>query len=605
MYTEMKRLFLLPIFLFCMMIPVFGQQYTVISITGKVTAVKDDSNRELKLREKLSPQSVINIPYNSKVELLDERGSKKYTLKTPGQGSITNMMKDRNNAVMKLTGQYLSYIKARVKGNGELTSRRYSDPATVTREVAVASQSFDEQYIAFQREATQKYDQFRQQAIREYADFMRNAWKEFGAEPPRPKPVIEEVPPVVIPKIDDLPVIKSEPIKIEGRVLTLPMPKPQPIPANPIKEQLEDSVEYVEFTFYGTPMQVRFNGKEVFSLTSVTEDGVADVFEKLASSDFNNTIRDCLELRIHYQLSDWAYLQMLDALSKACFQTHNEATLLMGYLFQQTGYMMRLAISNDKLYMLYASNHIIYGQSYYILDNNEYYVYGGDINQIKLCEAKYPNEQQLSLWINQEPMLADSPTDLRSLQSQRYNDWDFEVSVNKNLIDFYASYPSSIDGDNIMTRWAVNGNVPIQEEVKQMLYPQMKEKLFGLSEQEAVERLLNWVQTAFVYEYDDVVWGYDRAFFAEETLFYPYADCEDRSILLSRLVRDLLGLKTVLIYYPGHLAMAVRFNMDVSGDYVELNGERYIVCDPTYIGARVGMTMPDMDNKTAKAILLK
>ena len=149
MYTEMKRLFLLPIFLFCMMIPVFGQQYTVISITGKVTAVKDDSNRELKLREKLSPQSVINIPYNSKVELLDERGSKKYTLKTPGQGSITNMMKDRNNAVMKLTGQYLSYIKARVKGNGELTSRRYSDPATVTREVAVASQSFDEQYIAF------------------------------------------------------------------------------------------------------------------------------------------------------------------------------------------------------------------------------------------------------------------------------------------------------------------------------------------------------------------------------------------------------------------------------------------------------------------------
>ena len=255
--------------------------------------------------------------------------------------------------------------------------------------------------------------------------------------------------------------------------------------------------------------------------------------------------------------------------------------------------------------MLYASNHIIYGQSYYILDNNEYYVYGGDINQIKLCEAKYPNEQQLSLWINQEPMLADSPTDLRSLQSRRYNDWDFEVSVNKNLIDFYASYPSSIDGDNIMTRWAVNGNVPIQEEVKQMLYPQMKEKLFGLSEQEAVERLLNWVQTAFIYEYDDVVWGYDRAFFAEETLFYPYADCEDRSILLSRLVRDLLGLKTVLIYYPGHLAMAVRFNMDVSGDYVELNGERYIVCDPTYIGARVVMTMPDMDNKTAKAILLK
>lgn len=32
------------------------------------------------------------------------------------------------------------------------------------------------------------------------------------------------------------------------------------------------------------------------------------------------------------------------------------------------------------------------------------------------------------------------------------------------------------------------------------------------SQYEAVSRLLNFVQTAFVYEYDDKVWGCDRAF---------------------------------------------------------------------------------------------
>ena len=120
-----------------------------------------------------------------------------------------------------------------------------------------------------------------------------------------------------------------------------------------------------------------------------------------------------------------------------------------------------------------------------------------------------------------------------------------------------------------------------------------------------MERLLNWVQTSLVYEYDDKVWGHDRAFFAEESLFYPYADCEDRSILISRLVRDLLGLKTILIYYPGHLAMAVGFTEDVKGDYILLNGHKFVVCDPTYIGARVGETMPKMDNATAKVILLE
>lgn len=101
------------------------------------------------------------------------------------------------------------------------------------------------------------------------------------------------------------------------------------------------------------------------------------------------------------------------------------------------------------------------------------------------------------------------------------------------------------------------------------------------------------------------MWGCDRAFFPEETLYYPYCDCEDRSILLSRMVRDLLGLHCVLIHYPGHLAMAVQFTDDVKGDCIMLQGEKFTVCDPTYIGAHVGETMPGMNNAEAKAILLE
>lgn len=94
-------------------------------------------------------------------------------------------------------------------------------------------------------------------------------------------------------------------------------------------------------------------------------------------------------------------------------------------------------------------------------------------------------------------------------------------------------------------------------------------------------------------------------FFAEETLYYPYCDCEDRSILFSRLVRDLLGLDVILVFYPGHLATAVDFKIPVDGDYIELDGKHFTICDPTYIGAPIGATMPDMNNQTAKVILLK
>ena len=145
----------------------------------------------------------------------------------------------------------------------------------------------------------------------------------------------------------------------------------------------------------------------------------------------------------------------------------------------------------------------------------------------------------------------------------------------------------------------------MNQTVKGELYPVLREKLKGRSELSAMERLLNWVQTAFVYEYDDKAWGCDRAFFAEESLFYPYCDCEDRSILLSRLVRDLLGLKVILVFYPGHLAMAVHFTEEVKGDYIMLDGMKFVICDPTYINAPVGKTMPNMNNSKATVILLE
>ena len=180
-----------------------------------------------------------------------------------------------------------------------------------------------------------------------------------------------------------------------------------------------------------------------------------------------------------------------------------------------------------------------------------------------------------------------------------------QVSVNRNMIDFMNDYPTSMSGGNYMTRWAMYANTPMEERLKGELLPKFREKLKGLGQKEAVERLLNWVQTAFVYEYDDKVWGGDRTFFAEESLYYPYCDCEDRSILFTRLVRDLLGLKCILIYYPGHLASAVQFTESVQGDYIQLNGKRFVVCDPTYIGAPIGCTMSGMDNATATVILLE
>lgn len=159
------------------------------------------------------------------------------------------------------------------------------------------------------------------------------------------------------------------------------------------------------------------------------------------------------------------------------------------------------------------------------------------------------------------------------------------VTTNQNLIDYYNDYPKS-------SEWNYYSITSLSPNMKKALYPSLQKAIAGKSKTEAANQLLNFVQTSLEYQTDDEQFGGERAFFADETLFYPYCDCEDRSILYSILVRDLLGLDVVLLHYPGHLATAVCFEEEVAGDHLLIDGVKYLVCDPTYIGADIGMAIP-------------
>ena len=517
------------------------------------------------------------------------------------------MAQQKKKSVSKVSKQYAKYVKDKAQGKEKLSHKRSSDPATVSREqdsVIVEEQDpMRAAYEQFKQQARTDYENFRDKANKEYAEFMKQAWKEFHAMPAIPQPVEKEKPPVVIEEEKKKP-IEDKPLPIEEEVVTIPAPEPQPVPVAPIKEQPVVEEESVSFTVFGSSMKVRFDSSERFQLKDCSEQTLSDAWKRLSGKAYNNTIRDCLELRIRRQLSDWAYLKMLDSFCKACLGNSNEAVLLMAYIYCQSGYRMRIGTINEQLYLLYASQHIVYQKAYYTLDNDYYYIYDNSVTSLRICNIAFPKEKSLSFYIPQAQQFDYAPSELRHLKSRRYSDMDITSQVNKNVIAFCNSYPKSSIWDNFMTRWAMIANTPMEKGVREIMYPQLQKAIKGLTQKEAMERLLNWVQTSLVYEYDDKVWGGDREFFAEESLYYPYADCEDRSILLSRLVRDLLGLKAILIYYPGHLAMAVEFTEQVKGDYIMLDGHKFVVCDPTYINANVGMTMPKMDNAAAKVILL-
>lgn len=200
-----------------------------------------------------------------------------------------------------------------------------------------------------------------------------------------------------------------------------------------------------------------------------------------------------------------------------------------------------------------------------------------------------------SLQIPHHPLLDFAPSDPRRLTSRRYPDLSVEVTVNRNLIAFYDDYPQS-------NAWDAYVRASLDEEVKEELYPALQKAIAGKSQAEAANVLIDFVQTAFEYQTDQEQFGSERALFPDETLYYPYSDCEDRAILYSVLVRELLGTDVVLLHYPGHLATAVCFGEEVPGDYFTIEGHRYVVCDPTYINAGIGESMPQYRSTKAEII---
>lgn len=474
---------------------------------------------------------------------------------------------------------------------------------------AAQSVSFDEyrrqqqqQYRQYKSDKQKQYDAYRKQLNEQYAQKMSGKWDSFKPQPAIEPVKEEEVKPVVMD--EPKPIEKPKPIEIETVVVQVPKPAPAPAPIAPVEPQPQQSKKQETVDFYGTAISIDFPLQEKFVLSGIQEQDLAAAWKQLSDETYDILIHSLLTAREKYQLCDWGFLQLVQRATEQHYGSGNKAVLVQGFLMTQAGYKVRLATNRAAgiLHLLINCQYTVFNKPYYTIDGQRFIGAGNVSGTIEICPALFEKEQPLSLQIAQEQNLTERLSEERVLKSKK--GLSVAVQVNTNNIAFYNDYPSACLNSDATTRWAAYANTPMDRHVRESLYPALRKSLAGLSEKEAVVQLLNWVQTAFTYKLDNDVWGGDRAFFAVETLYYPYSDCEDRAILFSRLVRDILGMEVVLLYYPGHLATAVYFQEEVNGDYLQYNSRKFVVCDPTYMNAGIGRTMPGMDNQKAKVIAL-
>lgn len=470
-----------------------------------------------------------------------------------------------------------------------------------------AAQDLRSRYEQFLRERTQAYKEYVDARNVEYARYMRERWIQAPEHPaveaePQPAPRLPETPSAAVPD-------KPRALPVAAIVDTRDLPGPvapdrpaaeTPSDGVPVSRPLGRTGPQVSFTFVGTEYAVSGVRGPKPRLRDVSENSVAALWEEFSFSAYRAVTDDCLELRNVLRLDDWGYLKMLEALTAAWYsdqREENEAVLLQTYLLVQSGYKVRMARSGQRLILLLPSSDMLYGCRYLELNGEKYFVIGNRSGSdgYYVFDRAFPGERLLVMRPS-VPNLPERTAPLRHLVSAKYPDMQADVGVCLNLVNYYALFPCC---DVAVYQIPAVGNA-----VQRTLYPALLRSLEGRSPLRAAGMLLDFVQTAFPYRTDLEQFGYERPLFAEETLFYPYCDCEDRAVLYALLVRELLDLDVVLLQYPGHVATAVHFeDEEVPGDYVLARGKRYTVCDPTYIGAGVGRSMFDSEQTKVEVIL--
>lgn len=421
--------------------------------------------------------------------------------------------------------------------------------------------------------------------------------KKEPAEEPVAEPVVKPgKKPVVTVESVEKPAVTPE-----VKPVTVPAVKPEPVsrpeaPALLGTPLFAGGTNRVKIFYAGRNYYPDGTLKGKCRLPSLTEDAIADAYEALCGSDYKPLLADLGVIRKEVAHNDWALFVLVKQVAEACCGTYNEAIVMRQFLLNEMGYKARMARKADgnRLVLYVPTDCMIYGCTYVMVDGRKYY----DLDNKKpysfyMCAKDSPKAKNLvSMFWKQTPYV-EGKAKTGTFQAKG-DAAGVTVNVPEALIDFYKSYPQC--------DYSVYFNAQVNPGVIDALRSFFAPRLAGKSRKEAAGILLNFVQTAFRYATDDEQFGYEKPFFAEELFYYPYCDCEDRSILYSCLVRKLIGLDVVLLDYPDHIATAVRFDEDVSGDYLMVDGNKYTVCDPTYIGASIGMAMPQYKNVAAKVL---
>ncbi len=431
-------------------------------------------------------------------------------------------------------------------------------------------------------------------------DFLRtldNMWHDYRVMAGEERPRRQE--PVTPPVAPEIPQDKPAPAPIELIPGKINPPVAPVTPTTPIDITFPDNTtpslpeikRVMQVDFFGNKCQ--FVPVDYTYLNVLPEQtSIRTALEKIMADEQTALIvNDCLRLRQSLNLPDMGYIWLVEALAEeVCPGKPNSQAFLATTLLNLSGYDVKIGYNPSGITMLFPTDVLVYATPRLEIKGKDYFVRNrkvSDADYVRSYESQYfKNGADIHLIPDRMPVFHNDGPVHEYSSSKWLQEPEFKINVNEPLVKFLGKYPQ--------ISWEYYAQAPLTDEFRNVVIPAVKERTkdAGLNTYDGVRKILSFLHYGFPYKEDGVQFGYEKVNFPDENFYFPYNDCEDRSILFATLVREIYGLDVVLLHYPNHLATAVNFrDPTVTGDYIVVDGENYVVCDPTYIGARIGMSM--------------
>ena len=449
------------------------------------------------------------------------------------------------------------------------------------------------QYEAFRQQRNREFQDFKAKSNADFAEFLKQRWKDF-----RPNAAVE------VPIRDVMP----EPQQVPPAA-PVAEPLPQSKPDLRVVQRLADGAEKssggssstmsgatLSLDFYGDQLHIPWPKGVAPRLRSVGEESFGDWWGVLSAE--TEAAAGCLfQYAEQHRLNGWGYYQLARKVSEAIYAAEcpDERIAMQAFLLSQWHFRARAGVCGDRLVLLLPFREQVYAVPYLSVGAEKYYIYsyGHDRNA---GYRTYAND-----FADADKVLSlamDGTMDVGMKSRIEVPRWSallgetFAPTMNVGNLALEMDYP--IVGGEVFYRQG------IPAELAGTVLETLRRKITGMDETRAVGYLLNLVQNGFEYVSDKEAFGRQKQLFIEESFFYGRNNCKDRVGVFSWLVRELTGLDVVFIRYEGnaasngvsHIACAVGFRSAVEGDAFQYKGRRYVMCDPTYINAGIGCTMP-------------